>query len=66
MTVWHVHRHPLPERLGADDAEHPFRSVLLTLVVLVLFAATVGLVVGEGLALGVRLLLGFFDVDGPA
>lgn len=64
MTARHVHRHPLPEQLGAGDAEHPLRSVLLTLVVLVLFAATVGLVIGEGLAAAVRLTLGFFDVAG--
>jgi hypothetical protein len=66
MTAWHVHRHPLPERLGADGAGHTLQSLLLTLVVLVLFAGMIGLVVGEGLALVVRLLLGFFDVEGGA
>lgn len=62
MTTWHVHRHPLPEQLGADDAGHPLRSVLLMLVVLLVFAATIGLVVGQGLAAAVDLLLGYFDV----
>ena len=63
MTTWHVHRHILPERL-ADRAAHPWRSITLTLLVLVLVASAVGFLVGEGLAVLVRLALGFFDTTG--
>ena len=63
MTTWHVHRHRFPEH-RVHEAEHPWRSVFLALVVLVLFAATVGFVVGEGIAAVVRLALGFFDTAG--
>ena len=63
MTTWHQHRRTFPER-PVDGTAHPWRSIILTLVVLVLVASVAGFLVGEGLAVVVRLALGFFDTAG--